>query len=296
MHQVEGVSVDRPHEAFMKKLIICALAALLIHPALVPPASAANREHQLMMADIRMLQEQAQQLAVTLAALNDVLKTMNTRIDQQTEAMRKALADQKLIVDNMGTDLRVIRERVDDTNVRIATLGQEVEALRTSIPTTAAPAPTATPETTDPNAVPPTPAPAAPSTAGLSPTRMYDTAFGDYAAGQWSLAISGFEQFLKVFPKSEMADEAQFYIGETYYASGKYQDAITAYNQVIQNYASSNSTPLAYYKRGLAQDRLGQTEAARGSWEYLVKTYPDSDASRLAKQNLDRLGKKPEHM
>ena len=102
-----------------------------------------------------------------------------------------------------------------------------------------------------------------------------------------------FETFLKAFPKSEMADEAQFYIGETHYVTGRYQDAVAAYNHVIQNYPGSNSVLEAYYKRGLAQERLGEGDAARASWEFLVKNHPESEAGRLAKQNLDRLGRKP---
>ncbi|MGH9345789.1 MAG: tol-pal system protein YbgF, partial [Vicinamibacterales bacterium] len=142
----------------------------------------------------------------------------------------------------------------------------------------------------DPNAPDAALPPAAPpSTLGLSPTRMYEQAFADYAAGQWSLAISGFEQFLKAFPKSEMADEAQLHIGETHYVAGKYQDAIAAYNQVIQTYPTSNSAPQAYYKRGSAQERVKDVDSARASWEFVIKSWPDSDAARLAKQNLDRL-------
>jgi tol-pal system protein YbgF len=281
----------------MKKILGSLVAGALMLSA--PPAFAQSRaEHQLM-ADVRILQEQAQQLANAIATLNatlnESLKAINARIDQQTEVSRKAFADQKLVLDNVSADMRVIRERTDDTTVRIATLGQELEALRSSIPVTP-PAVAASTEPVDQHAPPgttPPPAPAVPSTAGLSPTRMYETAFADYTAGQYSLAITGFETFLKAFPKSEMADEAQFYIGETHYVTGRYQDAVAAYNQVIQNYPGSNSVLEAYYKRGLAQERLGESDAARASWEFLVKNHPESDPGRLAKQNLDRLGRKP---
>jgi tol-pal system protein YbgF len=260
-------------------------------------AFAQSRADRQMMADIRMLQEQSQQLAISLAALNEsinqALKAINTRIDQQTEATRKGLADQKLIVDNIGSDLRVIRERTDETNVSIGTLNQEIEALRTSMAQmqTAQPVPGAVPT---PEGTPPTPGVTPPpSTIGLSPTRMYEQAFADYGGGQWSLAITGFEAFIKTFPKAEQADDAQFYIGETFAAMGRHQDAIAAYNQVIQNYPSSNSVPLAYFKRGSSQDRLDQKDAARASWEFVVKTYPDSEAALLAKQSLDRIARKP---
>jgi tol-pal system protein YbgF len=274
----------------MQKAFTTAVALLLIY---APAALAQSRAERQMMADIRMLQEQSQQLAITLGTLNDTLKALNARLDKQDEAARKAFADQRLVVENMGADLRVIRERTDETNVRINTLNQEIDALRDQIMqlqtgslTGAAPL---APGTTDPSVPAGTASPPPPSTVGLSPTRMYEQAFADYAAGQWSLAISGFEQFLKTFPKSELADEAQLHIGETYYADGKFADAIAAYNQVIQNYPASNSTPQAYYKRGAAQERVKDLDAARASWEFVIKTWPESDAARLAKQNLDRV-------
>ena len=276
----------------MTKIFVTLAAALAFSAA---PALAQSRADRQMMADIRMLQEQAQQLAITLATLNDALTALNARLDKSDEATRKGLADQRLVVENMGADLRVIRERTDETNVRINTLSQEMEALRGSLAQMAASAQTAQipvdPNAPfDPNAPAPTSAPAVPSTIGLSPTRMYETAFADYAAGQWTLAITGFEQFLKTFPKSERAPDAQFYIGETHYLSGKYADAIAAYNQVIQHYPGSKQTADAYVKRGLAQERSNQPDAARASWEYAIKTYPETDAARIAKQNLDRLG------
>ena len=301
----------------MKRIPVFALTAMLA--SLAPSASAQNREHQQMTADVRMLQEQTQLLATTLATLNQVinqtlmesLKAINARLDQASDASRKAFADQKLLIDNIEEGVRIVRERSSDTNVRIGELREELEALRGTVQAlqqaVAAPPPFVDPAApNDPNAppvaagpeqpVPPTPAlsPAsAPSTAGLSPTRLYETARADYFAGQWTSALSGFEAFLRAFPRSEQADDAQFHLGETYYAQNQWPQAIAAYTQVIQNYPGTNAVPDAYYKRGLAQERLGQADAARGSWEAVAKSFPDSDAGRLAKQNIDRLGRTP---
>ena len=283
------------------KRILTIVAVLL---AAAAPASAQSREQRQMMADIRMLQQQTQELQVAIGTLTQALqdqitqiKTVNTRIDAASDAQRKGFADQKVTIDEMGKDLRAIRERVDDTNVRVSNVREEIEALRNSIPV-AAPISAAPPVPVgDPNA-PAAPAPTTgptppPSTAGLSPTRMFDTARADYAAGQWSLAITGFDAFLKTFPRSEMADDAQFLIGETYYAQNKWMDAIAAYNAVSQNYPMGNAVPEAYYKRGLAQERLGQLDDARESWNTVIQMAPDSDAGRLAKQNLDRVARRP---
>jgi tol-pal system protein YbgF len=277
--------------------------------ALATPASAQNKREMQMMADIRMLQEQNQQLQVTLAQLGDTIKALNGRFDEQANASRKAFADQNLKVEQFGGDLRVVRERVDETNVSVAKLSQEVEALRLSIPQYPPPAapivepavdpaaPQIPPASGDPAvpapvpvAAPPPPQPQ-PLGPGMSPQRVFDMAAADYYGGQWDLCISGFDTYLRTFPKSEMAHEAQFYVGECNLQAGKNQEAVAAYNQVIAMYPRTRSVSTAYYKRGLAFERLGQIERARDSFEAAIKNFPDSDAARLAKQNLDRLNR-----
>ena len=292
----------------MTKRILLALAALALSLSVAAPATAQNREHQQMAAELRMLQEQSQQLAITLSTLNQVLaesiKTLNARLEDSNNVLKKAFADQKLLIDNMANDVGVARERAGDTNVRITSLQEEVEALRATVQAfqQAAVAAAATP--VDPNApvdpnvpapAPAVPAPAAPlpSAAGLSPTRLFDTARADFFAGQWDSAISGFQAFLKTFPKSELADDAQFNIGDTYFSQNKWAEAVAEYDKVITGYPNTNSVPLAYYKRGMSQERLGQTDAARASWETVVKMAPDSDAGRLAKQLLSRAPAQP---
>jgi tol-pal system protein YbgF len=298
-------------------LAVGTLAFASVAAAAGPAAAQSKREMQ-MMADIRMLQEQTQQLqqqlATALAQLNEALKQLSTRQDDQTAATRKGFADQKLTVDQIGSDLRVVRERVDETNVRITSLSQEVEALRVAIPSYPSPAmptdpaidpsaaPGAVPGTTPPavppstttapgtTAPPPTPQPTS-GAAGISPQRLYDTAWTDYTAGQWTLCIEGFNTYLRSFPRSEAADDAQFYIGECNFADGKYTEAMDAYNRVIANYPRADKAPDAYYKRGMTFERLGQLDRARESWETLLKTFPDAEVARLGKQNLDRLAR-----
>ena len=274
--------------------------ALVLIAASAVPARAQNRREMQMMADIRMLQEQNQQLQTQLTAaitaLNEALKTINTRVDEQSNATRKGFADQGLKVDQLASELRVVREGVSDTGVRIGQLSQEIEAVRLSIPQfpPGAPAPT-----TDPAAVPTDPAapgapPAAPMTPvgpGTSPQRLFETTRADYYNGQYDLCVSGFEMYLKTFPKSELAHEAQYLIGECQASAGNHQDAVAAYNQVVANYPRSTSAALAYYKRGVSLERLGQTDRARESYEAVLKNFPDSDAARLAKQALTRVNK-----
>lgn len=271
--------------------------ALAVLAAAVP-AVAQNREHQQMSAELRMLQEHTQQLALTLAQIGDALKALNARLDASDKEAQQRFADQKLLIQKLSDDVSAVRERSQDTDTRLRKVADEVEALRstiTSLPSLisgAAPAPTPETGAIDPTA-PASPLPPASqaSTIGLSPSRMLDTAKSDYFSGSYASAVSGFESLLKTFPTSEAAAEAQFMLGETYSQQKRYPDAVNAYTAAIQKFPRSMWVPEAYYKRGKAQESLGTPEAARASYEMLLKTYPDTPSAGLAKQALDRLGR-----
>ncbi|MGE4222834.1 MAG: tol-pal system YbgF family protein [Vicinamibacterales bacterium] len=280
------------------------LAAILLAAA---PAQAQRRELQQMAADLRILQEQTQLLQNAVTTLTDALKAVNARIDEQMAATRKSFADSKLQTDAMGSDIRVVRERVDDTNVRITSLSQEVEALRLAIPPMpiyppvtdptatgdplaaagAAGTPAPPPAETTPTPAPPPPLAPSPG----SPTRLYDMAWADYTAGSYDLAIEGFTSYVRSFPKSEFADNAQYYIGESYYQRGRWPEAVDAFTRLISTYPRSDVVGNAYYKRGQSYERMNQPEQSRADYEFLIKTAADTDPGRLAKQRLDALNR-----
>jgi tol-pal system protein YbgF len=255
------------------------------------PASAANKEHQQLMADIRMLQEQAQQLQNLLGSLNETIKAVNARLDDQANASRKAFADQKVIIDTVGSDSRVIREKLDDNNVRIGSLSQEVDALRQAIDQLSSRQPTTGPDA-DPAAAAGTSASGGGSSpvVALSPQKMQSSAMADYALGEYDLAVEGFQAYIKNFPKSDWADDAQVNICSAYLNQGKYDKAVEACDTAIRTYPNTNSISDAYYRMGLALKSLKQMDRAREAFEFVVKTYPDSNAATLAQQALAQLG------
>ncbi len=290
------------------------LAAILAFPTTV---GAADREHEQLMADIRMLQEHALRLHLMMNALDARMNELVAGQEAIGDAMRRAFADQQLTAENLATVVRVVREKVDESNVRIASLSQEIDALREAIPPM--PLPTTTlsvdPETglpivpaagaTAPPAAPADAAPVADSGpvdplpppvaavspgVGMSPQRLYDTAWADYTNGQWALAVQGFEAYIDTVPQSDFADDAAFYIGQTYFAESRFEEAIDAFEQVLLNYPSGDVVPEASYKRGLALERLDDPERARQAFELVVVNYPESDMAALAQQALDRLG------
>ena len=277
----------------MKRLLVLIFAAFVAALAADRPVTAADREHQQMVADLRMLQEETVRLQLLLGTLGETLKIVMAKLDEQAGTDRKAFADQKLLVDNVADGVRILREKVDDTNVRISSLSQELEALRTSIPSLSPPTTNLLidPETGELFEQVGPPAPIVPVSPGVSPQRMYDTAWADYTTGQWMLAIQGFEAYIKTFPRSELADDAQFYIGQTYYADGRFEEAVAAFGQALATYPEGSVVPEASYKQALSLDRLGETERAKASFTFVIESYPESTMAPLAQQALDRLNR-----
>jgi tol-pal system protein YbgF len=266
-------------------------------------ASATDKEHRLIMADIRMLQEQTQQLQLLLGTLTETLKTVTAKLDDQAATDRKAFADQRLLVSGVGDNVRILREKVDDTNVRLSSVTQQLESVKQTIREIPPCAPVAIPPadpTAEPGAQPgaqPQPPPVAPAPppggAGASPERLWDEALNDFYVGQYDLAISGFEAYLQYNPRSVMADDAQFHIGQAHYLAKRFKEAIQAYNRLITTYPTSDHVADAYYKRGLSHEGLGELDQARESYEFVMKTFPpEHHAHSLARQGLDRINRK----
>jgi tol-pal system protein YbgF len=274
---------------------------LVLALGITSTAAAADKETRQMMADIRMLQEQAQQLQNLLASLTRTLdetignavKNMSSRMDVKTEEQasmtRKAFADQNLVVNAISTDLRALKEKIDDNSVRVGTLRQEIDALReivTQIHTSKS--------TYDPVLGPPDGAvePSGASAIGMSPDQLWQTAFADFAAGQYDLAVTGFQTYISTFPKSEKAVDAQVTICTAYVNSAKYEEAVQACDSAIRNYPDKERLSEAYYRKGQAHQSLKQNDRAREAYETVVKRFPDSNEATLARQRLMDVVKK----
>jgi len=272
-----------------------------------PALAAPNKEHLQLLAEIRMLQEQQQQLQALIGALQDTLKTVTTKLDDQAAATRKAMADQTLAVTNIGDNVRMLREKTDETNVRVSSVSQEIEALRQATTSQPQPQGMASPTTTlTPGGTPPQGPPStAPQTSGTSPIqplnnapspqRMYDTSYDDYTAGRFDLAIDGFQNFITTFPRLPKAADAQYNIGMSYSNLNKWNEARDAFQKVVtdfQQQAQGTVVPDSYYKLGQIYEHLNQIDNAKRAYETVVQKYPNSSTAALASQALQRLNRR----
>jgi len=99
-------------------------------------------------------------------------------------------------------------------------------------------------------------------------------------------ARGAFETLLKKFPQSDQADNAQFWIGETYYRENWYEKAILEYQKVIENFPKGNKVPAALLKQGMAFIELGDKENAQLIFKDLIDRFPRSTEAKIAAQKL----------
>lgn len=198
-------------------------------------------------------------------------------------------------LDQLQTSLTELLERLDVLNDRIARL--ENGETRTAAVATVAPAPVVIPAPVA------TPAPAAaaepqPAPAVVDNNRAlrgaqladnYRNALMLYGKGRTAESRAVFQQIFDADPAGELADNALYWIGETYFAAGDYANAMKFYSRVTKEYAEQNKAPDAMFKMGLAFEKTGDLAMARQSFDETIRRYPYSTPAASAKLELKRI-------
>jgi len=114
----------------------------------------------------------------------------------------------------------------------------------------------------------------------------YDQAFQALKELRYADAAEDFQSFLDQFPNSEYADNAQYWLGESYYVTRNYDIALTAFQDLLDQYPDSPKAPDALLKIGYTHYELEQWDSARAALTQVQENYPDSTLSRLAENRL----------
>lgn len=123
----------------------------------------------------------------------------------------------------------------------------------------------------------------------MSEDEFYAQAKTTFDTGHYAESRVLFEDFIKLYPNSKIADSAAFWIGETYYREENYERAILEYQNLLDNYPNGNKVPAALYKQGLAFIALGDNNNGKILLDDLVRRYPDSQEARVAANRLKNL-------
>jgi tol-pal system protein YbgF len=128
--------------------------------------------------------------------------------------------------------------------------------------------------------------PGAGQTVGADDQAAYNRAFDALKSSDYNGAITQFREFLRQYPKSALADNAQYWLGEGYYVTRDYDNAIAAFRALGEQYPQSRKAPDALLKTGYAQFELRHMADARASLSQVVQRYPGTDAAKLAAERL----------
>jgi tol-pal system protein YbgF len=120
----------------------------------------------------------------------------------------------------------------------------------------------------------------------LSEEQIYKLGKQAFDQGDSDTAKKHFQELMKRYPKSENADNAQFWIGEIYYREKWYEKAILEYQNVIEKFPKGNKVPAALLKQGLAFQNIGDKSNSRLILEELIKKYPKTNEAKIARENI----------
>jgi tol-pal system protein YbgF len=195
----------------------------------------------------------------------------------------------------MQTSMTELLERIDVLNARIARMESiQGEARVPQTPARAIePAPVPAPRSVEP--LPPAPGPARATPPVSGPLRSaaiadtYRAALILYGKGRMPDARAELQHVFDADPSGELADNALYWIGETYYASGDFSSAMRAYERVTKEYPEQNKAPDAMFKIGLTFEKTGDLGMARKTFEETIRRYPYSTAASSAKLELKRV-------
>jgi len=212
----------------------------------------------------------------------------------EKEAMNPTPSASEARVAEMQTQMTELLERIDVLNARIAKL--ETSGAPAPVPVTAAvhvpapqPAPTPVPVAPAPAATVPAVTATTPSTKLADLADAYRNALMLFGRGKHADSRAAFERVYESDPNGELADNALYWIGETYFAAGDYSNAMRYYSRVTKEFADQNKAPDAMFKMALTYVKTGDLAMARRTFEETITKYPYSTPAASAKYELKRI-------
>ena len=289
------------------------LAGMLGSTLLAPAASGQKREvlelqqivNQLIQ-NFQFLQAQViQDHAVQKTLLEQALDSVN-RLSSTMGGLQKTVQDMQANsgarLDSMSTQVQGVSDNLQELMARIGRLNQQLTDAKNALQGIDAKlAGSAPPLPLQPSAnLAPGPASATaateavesslPPAAAPSADLLYSNALRDLTGRKYDLAMQEFQDYLKHYPETDLASNAQFYIGEIRFAQQEYEQAVDAYSMVLDNYPKSFKLAPAHLKKGLALVAIGQETSGVYELRTVIRLYPGTDEERRARAKLREMG------
>ena len=274
----------------MKTLKFFAPLALLVAAAL--PAFPVSKEIVQLQTQVQALQDQ---MARMQQAFDERMGVMRNLIESSTDKMNQinaSLADLQRTLkqqqgeggtrtDQLSGQIQALNDSVDELKARMGKIGNQLDAMQNA-------------QTTLPPGATTGQSPAQQAQQQAPPPEvLYNNALRDFNAAKYDLASQEFADYLKFYPNTELAGNAQFYVADLAYRQGNYEQAVLEYDKVLEQYPSGNKAPAAQLKKGFALLELGRRNDGIRELNSLVRRYPRSLEADQARKRLASLGTKP---
>src|SRR5437660_1377157 len=292
---------------FSAAVLAGALAGSLVGPR---PAEAVARELIELQRDVTSLLQGQKDLSTQVTQDNTVMRTLISqsndtvgKLGSTMSSLQKSVQDVQANagarLDTMSTQVQGLSDNLEEIKSRLGKLNQQLVDLQNSVQSLDAKisgAGAAAPATSSTGSSRPTgSAGSSPSSSGIpagapSADTLYSNGLRDVTSGKYDLARSEFEDYLKYYSETDLASNAQFYLGEIFYKQKQYVDAVAAYDKVLSNYPKSFKLGPARLRKGMALLELGQRNGGVRELREVIKRFPGSDEDRLARAKLKELG------
>lgn len=208
-------------------------------------------------------------LLLQIQALQDEVRNLRGQVEVQNFELEKLKARQRDLLADLD-------RRVRDVERRGGTAAAPAAVEPAPAPASATPAVAPVPAT----------APAPVTASSGNEQQEYDAAFALMRGGFYDRSTKAFRDFLARHPRSTLAGNAQYWIGEANYVVRNYRVALEEYGKVLQDYATSQKVPDALLKIGYSHYELGDWAKARETLNRVVKQYPNTSVSKSAESRL----------
>jgi tol-pal system protein YbgF len=224
---------------------------------------------------------------------SDTVNKLNTTMSSLQKSVQDVQANSGTRLDTMSTQVQGLSDNLEEIKSRLGKLNQQLVDLQNSVQSIDARLATGSPSSTPSGSGAPKPAgaaSAAPPASHPSADTLYTNGLGDINGGKLDLARSEFQDYLTYYGDTDLASNAQFYLGEIAYSQHQYQQALVEYDKVLTNYPKSFKLASARYKKGMALIELSQKNAGVKELREVVKRYPGTEEERRARARLKELG------
>jgi tol-pal system protein YbgF len=265
-------------------VLTLALSAALVLLATVTPASAANRDIVQLQTQVDQLQQSMTQMKQSFDERMGVMKSMmeqntviankvSAAIDNLQSSLNRQQTDRAGQVDQISGQIQALNDTMDELKVRLAKLSKQFEEMQTAQQSMAAQQTQAQQQAQQMAAAPP-------------PDVLYNNALRDYNGGKNDLAMQEFGDYVKYYPDTDLAGNADFYLAEIEFKAGDYQKAIANYDLVVQNFPSGNKAAAAQLKKGFALLELGKKDDGEQELKRVIQRYPRTNEAVQARDRL----------